>query len=513
MPDNGQASSRSRLRTDPPVGRPLPRTDLSDDVPALTRPRPHTDPRDGFPPSSRLRSLLDQLRARLPRHWPPLATTLAVGVGTAVSLAPGLLPRTATAQAVLTAVTVVVALGLARLVRLAIRYLERRTPVVAPRTRRLVFVATAAGVLGSVVYAARWQHILRSAMEVAPTGPGYWVGWASGATLLTVTVVAVGRGCGRSLRRIGWSRALVMTVAASLPMALFAVPAAANLADRTFAAANATADPGLVRPVAVTRSGSAESMVSWSTLGREGQRFVTAGPPGAVRVYIGLRSAPDLATRAALAVRELDRAGGFDRSDLVIAVPTGSGWVDARALQGFGTRFGDDMAVVALQYSYAPSWATFLFGRDAATDSARALFTAIEQHIATLPDPPRLHLYGQSLGAFGGSAVFAGAAEQNRRVCSALWAGMPGGGGPEPGARTAVLANTSDPVVHWSLDLLWRPPDLTAARRDAPTPPWLPVVGFLQTTADLMGALGAPPGHGHRYGTDQGTALPGCDPA
>lgn len=429
-----------------------------------------------------------------------------------MSLAPGLLPRTAAAQAVLTAVTVVLALGIARLALLVIRYTAGSVPVTAPRTRRLVVAVTAAGVLGAVVYAARWQHTLRSAMEVAPTGPGHWVGWAVGAALLTVATVAVVRGCGRLLRRIGWSRALVMTVVAGLPMALFAVPAAVSWGDRTYAAANSTPDPGLVRPVAVTRSGSAESMVSWSTLGREGQRFVTAGPPGAVRVYIGLRSAPDLAARAALAVRELDRAGGFDRSDLVIAVPTGSGWVDARALQGFGTRFGGDVAVVALQYSYAPSWATFVFGRDAATASARALVTAVEQHIAAMPDPPRLHLYGQSLGAFGGSAVFAGAAEQNRRVCSALWAGMPGGGGPAPGARTAVLANTSDPVVHWSLDLLWRRPDLTAARRDAPTPPWLPVAGFLQTTADLLGALGAPPGHGHRYDTDQGTALPGCDP-
>ncbi|MGW0003640.1 alpha/beta-hydrolase family protein [Nocardia grenadensis] len=429
-----------------------------------------------------------------------------------MSLAPGLLPRTAAAQAVLTAVAVVVALGVARVVRLVIRHTTGSAPVATPRTRRSVFAATAAGVLGAVVYAARWQQTLRSAMEVAPAGPGHWAGWAVGATLLTVGTVAVVHGCGRLLRRIGWSRTLVMTVVAGLPMALFAVPAAVSWGDRTYAAANAAPEPGLIRPVAVTRSGSAESMVSWSTLGREGQRFVSAGPAGAVRVYIGLRSAPDLAARAALAVRELDRAGGFDRSDLVIAIPTGSGWVDARALEGFGARFGGDVAVVALQYSYAPSWATFVFGRDAAAASARALVAAVEERIATMSDPPRLHLYGQSLGAFGGSAVFAGAAEQNRRVCSALWAGMPGGGGPAPGARTAVLANTSDPVVHWSLDLLWRPPDLTAARRDAPTPPWLPVVGFLQTTADLPAALDAPPGHGHRYDTDQGTALPGCGP-
>ncbi|MGW5384541.1 alpha/beta-hydrolase family protein [Nocardia sp. NPDC003963] len=456
--------------------------------------------------------LAGSLRVRLPRYRPPVGPALAVAAGTAVSLAPGLLPRTATAQSVLTALTVVLALVLARFARLVVRHTGGRIPASTARTRHLAYAAATSGVLGAVVYAEHWQQTLRTAMDVAPTGPGYWLSWAFGAALLSTVIVAAGYGCRRLLRWIGWSRALVMAVVAGLPMALFAVPAAVSWGDRTYAAANASADPGLVRPVTVTRSGSAESMVGWSTLGREGQRFVTSGPPGAVQVYIGLRSAPDLAARAALAVAELERAGGFDRADLVVAVPTGSGWVDARALRGFGTRFGGDVAVVALQYSYAPSWATFLFGRDAAAASARALFTAVERRVATMADPPRLHLYGQSLGAFGGSAVFAGAAEQNRRVCSVLWAGMPGGGGPEPGARTAVLANSSDPVVHWSLDLLWRPPDLATARRDAPTPRWLPVASFLQTTADLLGALGAPPGHGHRYDTDQGTALPGCAP-
>lgn len=369
--------------------------------------------------------------------------------------------------------------------------------------RQVVLAVAIAAVMVASVQAAAWQNTVRDAMGVARTGPEYWPLWVAGSVVLTGTLVAAGSGIGRVLRRIGWSRGLVMAVVAGLPVALLGGPGIAG-------AGGQNADPNLVQPAAVTRSGSAESLVSWSSLGREGQRFVTDGPPGAVRVYVGLRSAPDPAARAALAVRELDRTGGFDRSHLVVAVPTGSGWVDARALRGFGERFGGDVAVVALQYSDLPSWATFILGRGSAAASARALFTAIEAHTATLPDPPRLHLYGQSLGALGGSAVFAGAAEQNRRVCSVLWAGRPGGGGPEPGARTAVLANTSDPVVHWSLDLLWRPPDLTGTRRDAPSPGWLPVASFVQTTADLLGALGAPPGHGHRYGIDQGTAMPGC---
>ncbi|MGW0178778.1 alpha/beta-hydrolase family protein [Nocardia sp. NPDC003345] len=440
-------------------------------------------------------------RIRPPSEWPPVGMTLAVGAGTVVSLAPGLLPRPALVQAVLTALLVTVALVFARGLRFATRRLPRHRFRPAP-SRPVVTILTAIAVVAALAYANEWQNSLRAAMGAVSVPPWYWPTWAAVALLLTAGPATAVTGTRRLLHRVGWSRVLIAAVVAVLPATLLGAPAVAG-----------PGESGLVRPTASTRSGSAGSLVSWASLGREGQRFVTSGPAGAVQVYVGLDSAPDPAARAALAVRELARAGGFDRSHLVIAVPTGSGWVDARALQGFGTRFGTDVAVVAQQYSRLPSWATFLLGRDAAAVSARTLFAAVEAYSATLPDPPRLYLYGQSLGAFGGSTVFAGAAEQNRRACAALWAGPPGGGGPAPGARTAVLANSSDPVVHWSPGLLWRPPNLTGARRDAPTPPWLPVVSFVQTTADLLGALGAPPGHGHRYGTDQGTAIPGCDPA
>ncbi len=46
--------------------------------------------------------------------------------------------------------------------------------------------------------------------------------------------------------------------------------------------------------------------------------------------------------------------------------------------------------------------------------------------------------------------------------------------------------------------------------QDGPIPQWIPGVTFLQTTVDMLGSLGVPTGHGHRYGTDQGTALRTC---
>ncbi len=73
-----------------------------------------------------------------------------------------------------------------------------------------------------------------------------------------------------------------------------------------------------------------------------------------------------------------------------------------------------------------------------------------------------------------------------------------------------VLANTSDPVVWWSPDLILRRPDLSLAVRDAPVPRWIPGITFLQTSVDLVSALNFASGHGHRYGNEQGTALPDC---
>ncbi|MGH8881338.1 MAG: alpha/beta-hydrolase family protein, partial [Stackebrandtia sp.] len=256
-----------------------------------------------------------------------------------------------------------------------------------------------------------------------------------------------------------------------------------------------------------SRSGSADSEVSWDSLGAEGRKFVAERGRSA-RVYIGLDSAPDLNSRIALALREIERAGGFRRGHLVLMVPTGSGWLDANAAHGLDERFGGDATLVGMQYSKAPSWATFLFAREDAERSARGLFTAIEERLATIADPPKLYVYGQSLGATAGSAIFTDDRDERSRVCAALWAGPPAAAVHHGGAT--VVANSSDPVVQWTPQLLWRAPDLTGTRPDAPHPPWLPVVSWVQTTADMLSALGPGPGHGHRYGIDQGTALGSC---
>ncbi|MEU8899513.1 alpha/beta-hydrolase family protein [Nocardia sp. NPDC048505] len=452
----------------------------------------------------RVRSAARRMLSASPR----IGTTLAISGAALVSLAPGLLPRTAGAQAILTALLIGLALGVAGLTRMGLRRCGIDPNVRFAGVRRPLFALGAVFVAAAAAQAGHWQNSLRAAMGTPPIGADYWLRCAVGAGLLVLVCTGIARGFRWALRRLGLIRGAALTVVAAIAGYLVLVPSFVGWRQSTYAAANHTLDPALVQPVSLTWSGSGESAVSWNSLGAEGRKFVSGDAAGPARVYVGVESAPDLDSRVALAIRELERAGGFGRSNIVIAVPTGSGWIDANAMTGFAQRFGADAAIVGLQYSYAPSWVTFVFGRDDAVAAARALFDAVERRSAELGGGHRLFVYGQSLGAYGGSAVFADAAEQDRRTCAVLWAGPPAGQVHRAGAT--VLANSSDPVVRWSPALLWRAPDLSGARVDAPLPGWLPVASFIQTTADLLAALDAPAGHGHRYGADQGTALGGC---
>ncbi|MBF6329196.1 alpha/beta-hydrolase family protein [Nocardia transvalensis] len=442
------------------------------------------------------------------RKPPRIGTSVAVTVGLAVSLAPGLLPRTAEAQAILGGLLIAICVGAAGSARFLLR---RRGFDINQRWahhRLRIALVGAVVVAGSVIHAWQWQNRLRAAMGFAFVSPGYWVRCAIGTAVIAGILIGAARGVRWLVRRLGRARSVALAVVAVLATQFALLPAVVDWRRSAYASANAALDPTVVQPVSVTRSGSAASVVSWPSLGAEGRKFVAGQPSRAVRVYVGLKSAPDLNTRVALAIRELERSGGLNRSNLVMVVPTGSGWIDAQAAAGLDERFGGDVTLVGLQYSEAPSWATFVFGRRAAEQSARALFSALEERLAGMSPRPRLYLYGQSLGATAGSAIFADDADQQRRICAALWAGPPAGR-VHHGSAT-VLANSSDPVVQWSPQLLWHAPNLTGTRSDAPRPQWLPVIGFIQTTADLLSALAPSPGHGHRYGTDQGTALGTC---
>ena len=77
-----------------------------------------------------------------------------------------------------------------------------------------------------------------------------------------------------------------------------------------------------------------------------------------VRAYAGLQSAPTAEQRARLAVDDLPRAGGFGRGTLAVVTTTGSG--DPSAVDSLEYLTGGDVATVSMQYSYLPSWLSYL---------------------------------------------------------------------------------------------------------------------------------------------------------
>ena len=169
--------------------------------------------------------------------------------------------------------------------------------------------------------------------------------------------------------------------------------------------------PGRRHPI---KTGSAASLLSWEDLGRQGRRFVSSGPTGAeigaffgqealdpIRVYVGMNSADTADERAKLALEELKRTGAFDRSILIVVMPTGTGWVDPAALDPVEYLHRGDVASVAMQYSYLASWLSLLVEPDYGAEAGNALFREVYAYWSSLPRDgrPKLYLHGLSLGA------------------------------------------------------------------------------------------------------------------
>jgi uncharacterized membrane protein len=169
-------------------------------------------------------------------------------------------------------------------------------------------------------------------------------------------------------------------------------------------------------PDAETVSGGPASMVAWPSLSREGVRFVNlaltreeiadvTGAPIAevkapVRAFVGLASGETVDVRVDLVMEELERLGGFERSVLCVASPTGSGYVNYVAIETLEYLTRGDCATVALQYSLRPSFLSLdrvSMGRE----QNRALLHALEWRLRSLPEGrrPRLVGFGESLGA------------------------------------------------------------------------------------------------------------------
>ena len=330
--------------------------------------------------------------------------------------------------------------------------------------------------------------------------------------------------------------------------------------NNTFETVNDEMDPDTPAPTTRLRSGGPESQVSWESLGHQGRIFVASATTveqlsefnGAratepIRAYAGLNSADIIRETARLAARELQRTGGLDRAVVAVATTTGTGWINEAEADALEYMYNGDTAIVSMQYSFLPSWISFLVDKENARQAGQALFEAVDELVREMPEAqrPKLVVFGESLGSFGGEAPFLSLNNIVARTDGALFSGPtfnntmweelkrnrdPGSpqwlpiydqgenvrfvarpdnlGRPDDpwgNPRIVYLQHASDPIAWWNPDLLFREPDWLREPRGYDVSPrmnWIPVVTFLQVSADMAVAVNVPDGHGHRYVRD-----------
>ncbi len=492
-----------------------------------------------------------------------------------LSLTPSLLPRGPLFQGIVSGAAGAIGYALGVFLVWLVRFMQSRSSSPpAPRWAWLVLLALGAlGVVLGVVYFRYWQDHVRDLMGVPRLRWfDYLQAGAIGVVLLFVFVEIgqligrFGRFLARQLSRIAPPRVsfvVVVVLLLSLGISILngvVIRGAMGLLNKSFSAVNDEMDPNHPAPTTSLRSGGPDSLVSWASLGHQGRIFVRGGPTvqqltefnGAratepIRTYAGLNSAKGIRETADLAARELERTGGLKRKVIAVATTTGTGWINAAEADSLEYMYNGDTAIISMQYSFLPSWLSFLVDKENARQAGQALFEAVDERVRALPEGqrPKIVVFGESLGSFGGEAPFLSPNNIIARTDGALFSGPTFNntmrdsitdnrdpGSPEwlpifdnganvrfaarpdnlerPDApwgtpRIAYLQHASDPIAWWTPDLLFSEPDWLREPRGYDVSGdmnWIPVVTFLQVAADMAVAVNVPDGHGHRYVKD-----------
>ncbi|MGB0437238.1 MAG: alpha/beta hydrolase [Mycobacterium sp.] len=488
------------------------------------------------------------------------------------SLTPSLLPRGPLFQGLVSGGSGAIGYGIGVFAVWLVRYMRSKdSSPPAPRWAWLALLAVGAvGITGMIFWFHRWQDDVRDLMNVPRLG--FW-DYPLAALLSLITLFAlveIGQLVGRLVRfltgqlnRVAPQRVssvIVVALLIALTIALLngiVVRFAMSTINKTFEAVNDETDPDFSPPDTTLRSGGPGSLVSWESLGHQGRLFIDGGPtveqltefngsPAVepIRAYAGLNSADSIEESARLAARELQRTGGLDRAVVAVGTTTGTGWINAAAASSLEYMYNGDSAIVSMQYSFLPSWLSFLVDKQNALKAGQALFEAVDELVREMPEAqrPKLVVFGESLGSFGGEAPFLALNNLIARTDGALFSGPTFNnviwteltrnrdpGSPEwlpiynkgenvrfvaeprnlqrPDAqwgqpRVVYLQHASDPIAWWSPDLLFAEPDWLREPRGydvSPSTEWIPIVTFLQVSADMAVAINVPDGHGHVY--------------
>ena len=490
----------------------------------------------------------------------------------AAALTPTLVPRSYLTQGALAGACFAIGYAAGVLWRWLWRYLELPEP--SSRIRSIInTLAAVACLLVIIVFlwrTADWQNSIRAAMNMEPVETALPLEICAIALITFFALLALARlfrlvthVLSLHIRRV-IPRKVASVVGLLLAALLFwsiannfLIRTAFRTLDSSFREFDALHEPERQQPTAPGKTGSTASLVRWDELGRTGRRFVASGPNAAqisaltgrpardpVRVYVGLRGADTARGRAKLALEELKRQRGFERSSLVVITPTGTGWIDPAAMDTVEYLLDGDVASVAMQYSYLNSPLSLLFQPEYGAEAARALFAEIYGYWTTLPKDrrPKLYLHGLSLGAMNSEQSAELFETIGDPIAGALWSGAPfashiwrwitenrnegspawlpefrdgrfvrfmNQNGPTVSAdaawgpmRVVYLQYASDAIVLFDYRDAYRRPTWMNAPRGPDVSPelhWYPVVTMLQLAIDMAVATSTPMGYGHVY--------------
>ncbi|OBF36238.1 hypothetical protein A5724_13640 [Mycobacterium sp. ACS1612] len=523
----------------------------------------------------------EEKRARKPwwvRHYTYTGTTVGLAF-IWLSLTPSLLPRGPLFQGIVSGAAGAIGYGLGVFGVWLVRYMRSKdTSPPAPRWAWIGLVI--AGVIGQIlmiIWFHGWQDDVRDLNGVPRLGFWDYPLTAVLSIVVLFLLVEIGQLIGRLVRFLvskmdrfmppRVSAIVVVGLLLALTIALLngvVARVAMSTINKTFSAVNDETDPDFPAPTSRLRSGGPGSLASWESLGHQGRVFVSAGPTvdeltkfnGApaiepIRAYAGLHSADGIQATAKLAAQELRREGGLDRAVVAVATTTGTGWINEAEAAALEYMYNGNTAIVSMQYSFLPSWLSFLVDKENARQAGQALFEAVDALVKELPEGkrPKLVVFGESLGSFGGEAPFLALNNLVARTDGALFSGPtfnntiwedltrhrdPGspmwlpiydkgenvrfaaradnlGRPADPWGRPRVvyLQHASDPIAWWNVDLMFAKPDWLKEPRGydlSSRMEWIPIVTFLQVSADMAVAGDVPAGHGHVYVKDVANA-------
>ena len=489
-----------------------------------------------------------------------------------MSLTPSLIPRGALVQGILGGLVAGIGYLCGRIIALIWRAAD--LPRLPSAVSRVVTLVWAGAVLALLVWTlARslpWQNDLRAKMGLEPADQLHLLTLLAAALVVLAIAFALGFGVAalfglvrvRLYRIMPKRRADVLGL---IVVALFLLVITRDGIldnvitglDEGYEAAQHLFDNAAPPPVEDRMTGSVASLIDWDRMGQPGRNFVTSGPTAEaiaafsgrpsldpIRVYVGRANGDTAQVRADLALAELIRVNAFDRAVMIVASPTGTGWLDPGSHDPVEYMHGGDIATVSAQYSYLQSPLALILETDAGLEQATALLETVHEYWKTLPPDsrPRLYAHGLSLGAW--SSMYATNLFRlvDDPINGAFWAGPPfpsnfwsyvqaaraegsawvlptvGDGSlvryashfadaseaaaPWGNMRIVFLQYASDPIVFYDPRSLWRAPPWMV---EPPAPDasshirFMPIVTQFQLALDMALSFGAPPGHGHAY--------------